>query len=184
MRTHKGTYHRVLTENGKVYTYPLNNKLFKAYLRILKKDKQTEKQVLKAGTAYKIYKVTEDGEELVSQTYSNGNQKKTIDTFVTDESGEIMTVKPLRSARYRIYEVDSANGLHITEEFIEVVINSKADNYESFVDEEGNTHAVITVTYTNEETYGKLAVSKTGQMLMGWDKDKKEFIYANKSLKG
>lgn len=173
-----------VTENGKVYTYPLNNKLFKAYLRILKKDKQTEKQVLKAGTAYKIYKVTEDGEELVTQTYSNGNQKKTVDTFVTDESGEIMTVKPLRSARYRIYEVDSANGLHITEEFIEVVINSKADNYESFVDEEGNTHAVITVTYTNEETYGKLAVSKTGQMLMGWDKDKKEFIYVNKSLKG
>ena len=28
-----------VTENGKVYTYPLNNKLFKAYLKILKKDK-------------------------------------------------------------------------------------------------------------------------------------------------
>ena len=173
-----------VSENGKVYTYSLNNKLFKAYLRILKKDKQTEKQVLKAGTAYKIYKVTEDGEELVTQTYNSGNKQETVDTFVTDESGEIMTVKPLRSARYRIYEVDSANGLHITEEFIEVVINSKADNYESFVDKDGNTHAVITVTYTNEETYGKLAVSKTGQMLMGWDKEKKEFIYANKSLKG
>ena len=109
---------------------------------------------------------------------------KTIDTFITDESGEIMTVKPLRSARYRIYEVDSANGLHITEKFIEVVINSKADNYESYVDEDGNTHAVITVTYTNEETYGKLSVSKTGEMLTGWDKDKKEFVYENKTLKG
>lgn len=173
-----------VTENEKVYTYPLNNKLFKAYLRILKKDKQTEKQVLKPGTAYQIYRVTEEGEELVTQTYSNGNQKKTIDTFVTDETGEIMTVKPLRSARYRIYEVDSANGLHISEEFIEVVINSKADNYESFKDEEGNTHAVITVTYTNEETYGKLAVSKTGQMLLGWDRNSREFIYEDRSLKG
>ena len=28
-----------ITENGKVYTYLLNNKLFKAYLKILKKDK-------------------------------------------------------------------------------------------------------------------------------------------------
>ena len=160
---HVNDFEVAVTENGKVYTYPLNNKLFKAYLKILKKDKQTEKQVLKPGTAYQIYKVTEDGEELVKQSYSNGNQMKTIDTFITDESGEIMTVKPLRS---------------------EVVINSKADNYESYVDEDGNTHAVITVTYTNEETYGKLSVSKTGQMLMGWDKDKKEFVYENKTLKG
>ena len=173
-----------VTENGKVYTYPLNNKLFKAYLKILKKDKQTEKQVLKPGTAYKIYRVTDDGEELVSQSYSNGNQIKTIDTFITDESGEIMTVKPLRSAKYRIYEVDSANGLHIVKKFIEVEINSKADNYESYVDEDGYTHAIITVTYTNEETYGKLAISKTGQMLMGWDSEKREFIYEDRSLKG
>ena len=173
-----------VTENGKVYTYPLNNKLFKAYLKILKKDKQTEKQVLKPGTAYKIYRVTDDGEELVSQSYSNGNQMKTVDTFMTDESGEIMTVKPLRSAKYRIYEVDSANGLHIVKKFIEVEINSKADNYESYVDEDGYTHAIITVTYTNEETYGKLAISKTGQMLMGWDSEKREFIYEDRSLKG
>ena len=173
-----------VTENGKVYTYPLNNKLFKAYLKILKKDKQTEKQVLKPGTAYKIYRVTDDGEELVSQSYSNGNQMKTVDTFMTDESGEIMTVKPLRSAKYRIYEVDSANGLHIVKKFIEVEINSKADNYESYVDEDGYTHAIITVTYTNEETYGKLAISKNGQMLMGWNSEKREFIYEDRSLKG
>ena len=173
-----------ITENGKVYTYLLNNKLFKAYLKILKKDKQTEKQVLKPGTAYKIYRVTDDGEELVSQSYSNGNQMKTVDTFMTDESGEIITVKPLRSAKYRIYEVDSANGLHIVKKFIEVVINSKADNYESYVDEDGYTHAIITVTYTNEETYGKLAISKNGQMLMGWNSEKREFIYEDRSLKG
>ena len=173
-----------VTENGKVYTYPLNNKLFKAYLKILKKDKQTEKQVLKPRTAYKIYRVTDDGEKLVSQSYSNGNQIKTIDTFITDESGEIITVKPLRSAKYRIYEVDSANGLHIVKKFIEVEINSKADNYESYVDEDGYTHAIITVTYTNEETYGKLAISKNGQMLMGWNSEKREFIYEDRSLKG
>ena len=139
---------------------------------------------MKPRTAYKIYRVTDDGEKLVSQSYSNGNQIKTIDTFITDESGEIMTVKPLRSAKYRIYEVDSANGLHIVKKFIEVVINSKADNYESYVDEDGYTHAIITVTYTNEETYGKLAISKNGQMLMGWDSEKREFIYEDRSLKG
>ena len=52
------------------------------------------------------------------------------------------------------------------------------------MDEDGYTHAIITVTYTNEETYGKLAISKTGQMLMGWDSEKREFIYEDRSLKG
>lgn len=173
-----------IDENGKTYTYALNNNLFKAYLRILKKDGKTEKQVLKAGTAYQIYKVTDEGEELVKQSYSNGNTMETVDTFVTDETGEIMTVKPLKSAKYRIYETESATGLHITEEFIEVTINSKADNYESYEDEDGNTHIIVTVTYTNEETYGKLAVKKTGEVLSGWDAENRTFIYEDRVLNG
>lgn len=173
-----------IDENGKTYTYAMNNNLFKAYLRILKKDGNTEKQVLKPGTAYQIYKVTDEGEELVKQSYSNGNSMETVDTFVTDATGEIMTVKPLKSAKYRIYETESATGLHISEKFIEVTINSKADNYESYEDEDGNTHMIVTVTYTKEETYGKLAVKKTGEMLSGWDAEKHTFLYEDRVLKG
>lgn len=173
-----------IDENGKTYTYAMNNNLFKAYLRILKKDGNTEKQVLKPGTAYQIYKVTDEGEELVKQSYSNGNSMETVDTFVTDATGEIMTVKPLKSAKYRIYETESATGLHISEKFIEVTINSKADNYESYEDEDGNTHMIVTVTYTNEETYGKLVVKKTGEMLSGWDAEKHTFLYEDRVLKG
>ena len=173
-----------IDENGKTYSYAMNNNLFKAYLRILKKDGSTEKQVLKPGTAYQICKVTDEGEELVKQSYSNGNQVETVDTFVTDATGEIMTVKPLKSAKYRIYETESATGLHISEKFIEVVINSKADNYESYEDEDGNTHMIVTVTYTNEETYGKLAVKKTGEMLSGWDAEEHTFLYEDRVLKG
>lgn len=169
-------------ENGEVYTYPMNNELFKAYLRILKKDGNTEKQVLKSGTTYQIYKVTDNGEELVEQSYSNGNKNVTVNQFVTDESGEIMTVKELKSGTYRIYETDSASGLHISEKFIEVTINSKADNYESFTDEDGYTHAVVTATYTNYETAGRLKLYKTGEMLTGF-KDGK-FVYETRFLKG
>lgn len=171
-----------VTENGKTYLYSMNNNLFKAYLRILKKDGNTEKQVLKPGTTYQIYKVTDDGEKLVEQSYSNGNKNVTVNQFVTDESGEIMTVKELKSGTYRIYETDSASGLHITEKYIEVTINSKADNYESFTDEDGYTHAVVTVTYTNQETSGRLKLYKSGEILTGF-KDGK-FIYENRFLKG
>lgn len=171
-----------VTENGKTYLYPMNNNLFKAYLRILKKDGNTEKQVLKPGTTYQIYKVTDDGEKLVEQSYSNGNKNVTVNQFVTDESGEIMTVKELKSGTYRIYETDSASGLHITEKYIEVTINSKAGNYESFTDEDGYTHAVVIVTYTNQETAGRLKLYKTGEMLTGFQDGK--FVYENRFLKG
>lgn len=171
-----------VTENGKTYLYPMNNNMFKAYLRILKKDGNTDKQVLKSGTTYQIYNVTDGDEKLVEQSYSNGNKTETINQFVTDESGEIMTVKELKSGTYRIYETDSASGLHITEKFIEITINSKADNYESYTDEDGYTHAVVTVTYTNEETYGRLKLYKTGEMLSGFENDR--FVYESRFLKG
>ncbi|MBR1865739.1 MAG: hypothetical protein IJ801_04460 [Lachnospiraceae bacterium] len=171
-----------VTEAGKTYTYPLNNKLFKTYLRILKKDGNTEKQVLKAGTTYQIYQVTAEGEELVEQSYANGNKMETVSQFVTDETGEIMTVKALKSGTYRIYEVDSATGLHATEKYIEVTINSKADNYEGYIDEDGNSHAVITLIYTNKETVGKLKIYKTGEMLTGYENGK--FVFENRYLKG
>lgn len=171
-----------VTEAGKTYTYPLNNKLFKAFLRIIKKDGNTEKPVLKAGTTYQIYKLNGDKEELVEQSYSNGTKMVKINKFVTDETGEIMTVQALRSATYRIYEVDSASGLHITEKYIEVTINSKADNYEGYIDEEGNSHAIITLTYTNKETFGKIKIYKTGEMLTGYENYK--FVYENRYLKG
>lgn len=170
-----------VTENEKVYTFPLDDIIFKAYLRILKKDGNTENQVLKPGTTYQIYRMTEDGEKLVEQTYSDGNTKKTINKFVTDETGEVMTVKELKSGTYRIYETDSATGLHITKKYIEVTINSKADNYESYKDEDGYTHAIVTVSYTNAETFGKLKLYKTGEMLTGFDGN---FIYENRFLKG
>ncbi len=174
-----------IKENGKVYTYQLRNPYFKAFLKVLKKDKNTEKQVLKEGTAYQIYKVLDDGtEEKVVQTYSNGNQKVSVDTFTTDASGEIMTVKELKSATYRIYEVESASGLHITDKYIEVTINSKLDNYTEEVDEEGYKHVTVTVTYTNEETSGRFFLKKTGEQLTSWDAEKKEFVFEEANLEG
>lgn len=171
-----------VTENGKTYDYALKNQLFKAYLRIVKKDGNTEKQVLKPNTTYQIYKVTDEGEELVEQEYTEGGKTQKINQFVCDETGEIMTVDALRSATYRIYETDSATGLHITEKYIEVTIHSKAGNYTEFTDEEGNVHLVVTVTYTNKETFGKLKLYKTGEMLTGFVDG--QFTYESRFLKG
>lgn len=178
-----GDFSVTVKENGEVGTYYMGDLIFKAYLRILKKDANTEKQVLKSGTTYQIYSVDKDGNEtLVEQEYVDGNKRKKVSQFVTDESGEIMTVSQLESGTYRIYETDSATGLHITTKYIEVEINSQADNYETYTDSDGHSHAVVTLTYTNEETYGKLKLFKSGEMLSDY-KDGK-FVYEKKFLKG
>lgn len=173
-----------VTENGKVYEFEKVNELFKAYFKIIKKDKNTEKTVLKPGTSYQIYQVVDGKEELVTQEYMEDGEKKTADTFICDKSGEVVTVDSLRSGTYHIYEVAAADGMHINHQYVEVLVNSKADNYESYIDEDGYHHVTITLEYLNEETKGRLNLLKTGEVLKGWDKEKQEFIFEDVKLDG
>lgn len=176
--------------NYKVYTYLYNNKPFEAYLKVVKKDGDTDKTVLKANTKYQIYKVNKDGSETkVVQQYSNGNKLVDIDTFVTDESGEIMTVKALKSGQYKIYEIDSASGLVIKDEFIDVTIGSGNPNYTSWTDSDGNSHALVTVNYVNKEAKGKLTLTKSGEMLKSFSSyasnpENNKFVFNTDYLKG
>ena len=173
-------------EHGKTYHFPLNDVLFSAYLRIIKKSANTKKTVLKAGTTYQIYRMNEKtGEEkLVTQSVSDGNKIIQKDCFQTDENGVIMTHKPLVSGVYRIYEVESASGFHITTPYVQVNINSKEANYKREVDAEGNVHMTVEVNYFNEETKGKLYISKMGEQLAGYDESEGKFVYEKKPLKG
>lgn len=176
--------------NYKTYTYLYNNKPFEAYLKVVKKDGDTDKTVLKANTKYQIYKVNKDGSETkVVQQYSNGNKLVDIDTFVTDESGEIMTVKALKSGQYKIYEIDSASGLVIKDEFIDVTIGSGNPNYTSWTDSEGNSHALVTVNYVNKEAKGKLTLTKSGEILKSFnhyvsEPENNKFVFKTDYLKG
>lgn len=173
-----------IQKNKESYPFHLINEYFKAFVKIVKKDKQSGKTVLKAGTAYQIYKVENGQEKLVSQSYKSGDQKVSIDRFITDETGEIMTVKPLRSGIYRVYEVESASGLHIGTRYIEIEINSKNKNYKTVQQEDGTSCQVVEGTYYNEETKGKLIIAKRGEQLTDYSAEKKEFVYEQKPLKG
>ena len=177
-------------DNYKTYTYLYNNKPFEAYLKVVKKDGDTNKTVLKSNTKYQIYKVNKNGSEVkVVQQYSNGNKLVDVDTFITDKSGEIMTVKALKSGQYKIYEIDSASGLVIKDEFIDVTIGSGNPNYTSWTDSEGNSHALVTVNYVNKEAKGKLTLTKSGEVLKGFNHyvsnpENNKFVFKTDYLKG
>ena len=164
-----------LNLNGKTYVKLYNNKPFEAFIKIIKKDGDTSETVLKPNTKYQIFKVEEDGSETqIIQQYSNGNKLVDVDTYVTDESGEVMTVKALKPGKYKIYEVDSASGLYIKDKYIEVEINSKNSNYTSYTDSEGNSHALITIEYVNKEAKGRFTLTKSGEVLKSFSHDVSE----------
>lgn len=161
-----------------------NDAPFKAYLRIVKKDGNTGKTVLKKDTQYQIFKVEDDGsEKKIVQSYSDGNKLVEIDTFSTDITGEIMTVKQLKSGKYKIYEVNSATGLYIKDKSIELEINSKASNYEYTTDGEGYRHALITMEYVNYEARGRVTFDKTGEVISKSDDKDKKISYDDEELK-
>lgn len=166
------------------YRVVLNNKPFKAYLKVIKKDGNTSKEVLKSGTTYQIYEVdSKTGKEkLVKQSYSDGNSTKVVDQFSTDDTGRIMTVNALPSGTYRIYETDTAHGLHISTKYIEVTINSRAGNCVVEKDSENNIYTTVTLDYINDETCGRLSIMKKGEQLKDFENG--AFVYEETYLKG
>ena len=154
-------------ENGKTYKYYLNNPSFMAYLKIVKKDAQTKKTVLKAGTTYQIYQLNDDGTEtLVKQSYSNGNKVIAVDRFVSDESGEIITYEKLKAGSYRVYEVEGPNGFRNENKFVDIKITNKS--YKEMTDENGRKYLYAEYEYFNNETYGKFKLEKTGPVISGF----------------
>ncbi len=181
----KEFYVEIDDENRTIpYTFIFNDRPFGAYLRIIKKDGNTKKEVLKPGTTYQIYRLDKKtGQQtLVKQSYSNGHTTCIADRFQSDYTGRIMTVDSLPSGSYRIYETEAVSGMHISKKYVEVEINSKAENYERETDSEGRTYTTITLDYENNETYGKLSLFKTGQQLKDFTGGK--FVYEESYLKG
>lgn len=169
-----------------VYEYKINNPRFNACLKVIKKDKRTEKTILKAGTTYKIKRYDEDTDtwNFISQTYINNGSFETTDTFVTNESGEIMTYSALESGTYRIYETESVSGTYRDTEYVEIIIHQdNKDNYDTWTDAEGNEHLVVTVEYVNDETKGKFTLDKRGFELTSFTVDE-GFKYDSVAMPG
>ena len=160
-------------KDGETYKYLLNNPEFTAYLKIVKKDSQTKKTVLKSNTTYQIYKLNDNGtEQLVTQKYNNGNKIVTVDKFVSDESGEIITYEKLSAGSYRVYEVEGPEGYKNDKKFIDVKITNKS--YKVMKNEDGSEYLYAEYEYFNNETYGKFTVSKSGLSVNGFDDGKEE----------
>ena len=194
MATPKGS---VMTGSDSYQKFTVLDEEIEVYLRITKVDEETGKPVLLPDTAFQIYWLDEQGHyrydsngnpKLVTMTDTvNGHLTKDVDTFYTNSEGILTLPEKLPLGKYRIVEITGPNGFYNewkdTAGYENGILADDADGsfYVDFTittdriyqatgdkNENGMDTLVIGEKYSNHETIGKLTISKTGEVLTGW----------------
>lgn len=150
-----------------------NDTSFKAVLAIVKQDAETQKVVKISGAKFKIKNI-ETGEYF--GYWSWNPLPRYTDSWVTDETGTVMTAEQLPAGKYQLEEQSSPEGYLICKTPVKFEITSNTA-YETLPD--GST-PVITVKVKNESAKGKISVEKTGEVLVSYTNN--NFIYEEKGI--
>lgn len=132
----------------------INNQAIRYRLKLIKMDAKTGKTVRLANTAFKL--LDSDG-NVVTQTVSYPTRRE-IDTFYTDENGEVTLPETVTRGMYFIEEVQAPQGYLIRTERLGV-----------FVGETGDAHGeayTLDIEIPNEPVMGRVKVEKKGLRLV------------------
>ena len=146
---------------------------FKAKLKIVKKDDETKRPVLVAGTEFKIYDLNHKKYVEQVTTYPTTVTHK---SYFTDSQGYLILPNNLSIGHYRIEEVTAPDGYTLNQNYVEIEVDSNT----AYQMDSVSGDVVIEVDYENHPVKGKLTVYKKGEMLAGFNKD---FIYEEQFLK-
>ena len=146
-----------ISQNGQTYRYLINNANFESYIKVVKVDAESGKNIPYAGAGFKIF--DPDGNQ-VTMTFTYPTPT-TIDTFYTDANGQLVTPEKLEYGKgYSLVEVQAPYGyvLDSTPVYFDV-----AEEHSS--DEGGIT--VIKVDKPNMAQKGTVNIEKTGEVFSG-----------------
>mgnify|MGYP002534567103 CR=1 FL=1 len=146
-----------IAQDKQTYRYLINNGGFESYVRVVKTDAETGRNIAYAGAAFQIY--DPDG-KLVTMTFTYPTPT-TVDTFYTDANGCLVTPKKLPYGKgYSIVEVKAPYGyvLDSTPVYFDVT-------QENSTEESGIT--VIKVNKPNTAQKGTITIEKTGSVFYG-----------------
>lgn len=146
-----------IAQDGQTYRYLINNANFESYIKVVKVDAESGKNIPYAGAGFKIF--DPDGNQ-VTMTFTYPTPT-TIDTFYTDANGQLVTPEKLEYGKgYSLVEVQAPYGyvLDSTPVYFDV-----AEEHSS--DEGGIT--VIKVDKPNMAQKGTVSIEKTGEVFSG-----------------
>ncbi len=155
------------------------DKAFSARIRIVKRDRITGKNVLKAGTEFQIYKYDSAAQkrgELVKMTVSYPSSQ-VLTSFKVDENGELLTPESLPAGTYAVYEVTAPYGYLLDPDPIIVTL----DPGNAYVTDGVTNDILVTAESRNYPVMGEIKIIKQGEVLKNY---KDEFSYETVNLAG
>ena len=132
----------------------INNQAIRYRLKLIKTDAKTVKTVRLANTAFKL--LDSDG-NVVTQTMSYPTRRE-IDTFYTDDNGEVTLPETVTRGMYFIEEVQAPQGYLIRTERLGVFVGETGDA-------PGEAYT-LDIEIPNEPVMGRVMVEKKGLRLV------------------
>ena len=143
-----------IPENNKTYKYLINNASLESYVKIVKVDSETGKQIPYSGAGFQIY--SPKG-ELVTMKYTYPIVTE-IDTFYTNSEGYLITPEALPYGKgYSVVEVQAPYGyiLDSTPVYFDITAEST---------KEENGITIVKAEKKNTPQKGTITVEKTGEI--------------------
>lgn len=143
-----------VNDNGKTYKYLINNASLESYVKIVKIDSETGKQIPYAGAGFQIY---DPNDKLVTMTYAYP-EVTTIDTFYTNSDGYLITPETLSYGKgYSVVEVQAPYGyiLDSTPVYFDITAENTSEE---------NGVTIVKTEKKNTPQKGTITVEKTGEI--------------------
>ena len=157
-----------ISENNKTYKYLINNASLESYVKIVKVDSETGKQIPYAGAGFQIY--DPDG-KLVTMKYTYP-EVTTIDTFYTNSNGYLITPETLPYSKgYSVVEVQAPYGYTLDSTPVSFDITAENTSEENGV-------TIVKTEKKNTPQKGTITVEKTGEIFSNvTSSGEKEIVY-------
>lgn len=169
-----------ISENNGNYHKILEDKPIEFYIKMVKKDADTEQTVNVAGTTFELY--DENGSKISFNTMTSSGMQ-TIDSFTTDENGCVYTTEKLLKGNYTLVETKAPEGYFL--DSTPVTFTVSEDTYTA----DGGAEFIL-VEKSDKAVTGQLTVTKVGEVLDEYkgglyvNPDEKGFTYREGSLSG
>ena len=143
-----------ISENNKTYKYLINNASLESYVKIVKVDSETGKQIPYAGAGFQIYDL--DGNKVTMKyTYPTVTE---IDTFYTNSEGYLITPETLSYGKgYSVVEVQAPYGYTLDSTPVSFDITAENTSEENGV-------TIVKTEKKNTPQKGTITVEKTGEI--------------------
>ena len=143
-----------VNEDGKTYKYLINNSSLESYVKIVKIDSETGKQIPYAGAGFQIYDPN-GNKVMMKYTYPTVTE---IDTFYTNSDGYLITPETLPYGKgYSVVEVQAPYGYVLDSTPIYFDITAENTSEENGV-------TIVKAEKKNTPQKGTITVEKTGEI--------------------